>query len=89
MFEYLKILLTKDKYPPGYYDEQSSLLEREIIRLGNELQGNPSDVETQKTLMLIYNRALTVYAKSKTHRHQIDSLFIHIDELRNIIRRNI
>jgi hypothetical protein len=39
--------------------------------------------------MLMYNRALSVYAKSHTHREEIDALFMRIDELRNIIRRNI
>ena len=38
---------------------------------------------------MIYNRALSVYAKSQTHRQDIDSLFVRIDELRNVIRRNI
>jgi hypothetical protein len=39
--------------------------------------------------MLTYNRALSVYAKSKSHRQGIDALFLQIDNLRNIIRRNI
>ena len=38
--------------------------------------------------MLTYNRALSVYAK-KSHRQDIDALFLQIDNLRNIIRRNI
>ncbi|MCP6111709.1 hypothetical protein NL356_29565, partial [Klebsiella pneumoniae] len=45
--------------------------------------------DVQKTLMLTYNRALSVYAKSKSHRQDIDALFLQIDNLRNIIRRNI
>ena len=57
--------------------------------LENELQGEPGNGEIQKALMLKYNRALSVYAKSKIHRQDIDALFIRIDELRNIIRRNI
>ena len=32
---------------------------------------------------------LSVYAKSKSHRQDIDALFLQIDNLRNIIRRNI
>jgi hypothetical protein len=39
--------------------------------------------------MLRYNQALQIYAKSKTHRQQIDVLFVKIDELRNIIRKTI
>lgn len=54
-----------------------------------ELRGNPTNGEVQKALMLIYNRALSVYAKSHTHREEIDALFMRIDELRNIIRHNI
>ncbi|HHD7772373.1 TPA: hypothetical protein ACOWSF_004662, partial [Klebsiella quasipneumoniae] len=33
--------------------------------------------------------ALSIYAKSTTHRQDIDTLFLQIDNLRNIIRRNI
>lgn len=89
MFESLKTLWKKQNTSSEDYDEQSLLLSAEISRLEGELQGNPSDSEIQKALMLIYNRALSVYAKSKTHRQEIDALFIRIDELRNIIRRNI
>ena len=71
------------------YDEQSRQLAGEIARLEGELRGNPANGEVQKALMLIYNRALSVYAKSHTHREEIDALFMRIDELRNIIRHNI
>lgn len=64
-------------------------LAEEIKTLENELQGEHGNGEIQKALMLKYNRALSVYAKSKIHRQDIDALFIRIDELRNIIRRNI
>ncbi|MDH8112428.1 hypothetical protein QIG11_26550, partial [Klebsiella pneumoniae] len=43
----------------------------------------------QQTLMLTYHRALSVSAKSKSTRQDIDALFLQIDNLRNIIRRNI
>lgn len=89
MFESLKSLWKKETSPPQDYDEQARQLAGEIIRLEGELQGNPGNGEIQKALMLIYNRALSVYAKSRTYREEIDSLFIRIDELRNIIRRNI
>lgn len=89
MFKSLKTLWKKDDEPSQNYDEQSHLLAEEIARQEVELQGNPGNSEIQKALMLTYNRALPVYAKSQTHRHKIDSLFIRIDELRNIIRRNI
>ena len=89
MFESLKMLWKKESQPPQDYDEQSRQLTGEITRLEGELRGNPANGEAQKALMLMYNRALSVYAKSKTHRQEIDSLFVRIDELRNIIRRNI
>jgi len=89
MFESLKTLWKKENCPPQDYDEQSRQMAGEIARLEGELQGNPGDGEIQKALILIYNRALSVYAKSTTYRQEIDSLFIRIDELRNVIRRNI
>jgi hypothetical protein len=88
MFESLKTLWKKENQPPQDYDEQSRQLAGEIARLEAE-QGNPANGEIQKALMLMYNRALSVYAKSKSHRQEIDALFMRIDELRNIIRRNI
>ena len=81
MFESLKSLWKKETRPPEEYDEQSRVLAEEIARLESELQGNPGNGEIQK--------ALSVYAKSQTHRQEIDSLFVRIDELRNVIRRNI
>ena len=81
MFESLKTLWKKESSPPQDYDAQSRQLAGEIARLGNG--------EVQKALMLVYNRALSVYAKSHTHRQEIDALFVRIDELRNVIRRNI
>ncbi|BBQ86223.1 MULTISPECIES: hypothetical protein [Enterobacteriaceae] len=89
MFESLKTLWKKENSPPQDYDEQSHQLAAEINRLEDELQGHPDNGEIQKALMLVYNRALPIYAKSQSHRNQIDSLFIRIDNLRNIIRRNI
>lgn len=89
MFESLKTLWKKESSPPQDYDAQSRQLAGEIARLEGELQGDPGNGEVQKVLMLVYNRALSVYAKSHTHRQEIDALFVRIDELRNVIRRNI
>ena len=89
MFEYLKTLWKKESSPPQDYDAQSRQLAGEIARLEGELRGDPGNGEVQKALMLVYNRALSVYAKSHTHRQEIDALFVRIDELRNVIRRNI
>lgn len=89
MFESLKTLWKKESSPPQDYDAQSRQLAGEIARLEGELQGDPGNGEVQKALMLVYNRTLSVYAKSHTHRQEIDALFVRIDELRNVIRRNI
>lgn len=89
MFESLKTLWKKESSPPQDYDAQSRQLAGEIARLEGELQGDPGNGEVQKALMLVYNRVLSVYAKSHTHRQEIDALFVRIDELRNVIRRNI
>ena len=89
MFESLKTLWKKESSPPQDYDAQSRQLAGEIARLEGELRGDPGNGEVQKALMLVYNQALSVYAKSHTHRQEIDALFVRIDELRNVIRRNI
>ena len=89
MFESLKTLWKKEQTPLQDYDQQSRQLAEEIARLEGELQHQPGNSEVQKTLMLTYNRALSIYAKSTTHRQDIDTLFLQIDNLRNIIRRNI
>ena len=89
MFESLKTLWKKESSPPQDYDAQARQLAGEIARLEGELRGDPGNGEVQKALMLVYNRALSVYAKSHTHRQEIDALFVRIDELRNVIRRNI
>lgn len=89
MFESLKTLWKKESSPLQDYDAQSRQLAGEIARLEGELRGDPGNGEVQKALMLVYNRALSVYAKSHTHRQEIEALFVRIDELRNVIRRNI
>lgn len=89
MFESLKTLWKKEQTPLQDYDQQSRQLAEEIARLEGELQRQPGNSEVQKTLMLTYNRALSIYAKSIAHRQDIDTLFLQIDNLRNIIRRNI
>ena len=79
MFESLKTLWKKESSPPQDYDAQSRQLAGEIARLEGELRGDPGNGEVQKALMLVYNRALSVYAKSHTHRQEIDALFVRID----------
>ncbi|POP43815.1 hypothetical protein CHU32_18465 [Superficieibacter electus] len=70
-------------------DQQAKLISDEIDVLEAKLAEFPQDTEQQKKLMLTYNRALTCFAKSETWRHRVDDLFLRIDNLRNIIRRNI
>jgi TolA-binding protein len=68
MFESLKTLWKKEQTPLQDYDQQSRQLAEEIARLEGELQRQPDNSDVQKTLMLTYNRALSVYAKSTTGR---------------------
>ena len=89
MFESFKSLWKKDDTAVEEYDRQAELLAVDIKTLEGNLAEDPRNSDVQKQLMLLYNRALNVFAKSKLHRHEVDSLFIRIDELRNIIRRNI
>lgn len=89
MFESLKSLWKKDDTAVEEYDRQAELLAVDIKTLEGKLVEDPRNSDVQKQLMLLYNRALNVFAKSKQRRHEVDSLFIRIDELRNIIRRNI
>ncbi|MCT4703243.1 hypothetical protein MUA02_15420 [Enterobacteriaceae bacterium H20N1] len=89
MFGSLKKLFHQDNSDTAQYDIQAEQLDAELTALEKTLTENPNNGETQKALMLRYNQALQVYAKSKTHRQHIDALFVKIDELRNTIRRTI
>jgi ribosomal protein S15P/S13E len=89
MFESLKSLWKKDESAVEEYNQQAALLADDIKKLEGKLEEDPRNNDVQKQLMLMYNRALNVFAKSKNHRQDVDSLFLRIDELRNIIRRNI
>ncbi|QGY29106.1 hypothetical protein [Pantoea cypripedii] len=70
-------------------DRQAESISEKITTLEQELANNPRAGETQKQLMLEYNRALSLFAKSRRFRQEIDSLFVKIDELRNTIRKSI
>lgn len=89
MFESLKSSWKKDESAVEEYNQQAALLADDIKKLEGKLEEDPRNNDVQKQLMLMYNRALNVFAKSKNHRQDVDSLFLRIDELRNIIRRNI
>lgn len=89
MFGSLKKLFQKDNSDTEQYDIQAVQLEAELTELEKVLTEQPNNGETHKALMLRYNQALQVFAKSKTHLQHIDALFVKIDELRNIIRKTI
>lgn len=89
MFESLKTLWKKSKTRCRIMINSPVSWRKRLPDWEGELQRQPDNSDVQKTLMLTYNRALSVYAKSKSHRQDIDALFLQIDNLRNIIRRNI
>ncbi|PKH21284.1 hypothetical protein CIG19_15860 [Enterobacterales bacterium CwR94] len=89
MFSSIKSLFNKAPEPQGDIQQEAEQLVMELQNLEEKLAADPRDGETQKTLMLRYNRALSVFAKSPQHRQQVDAVFVKIDELRNTIRRNI
>lgn len=70
-------------------DLQAETISGKISELEQQLADNPQAVNTQKQLMLEYNRALNIFAKSHRFRQEIDPLFVKIDELRNTIRKSI
>lgn len=89
MFELLKSLWKKDESAVEEYDRQAVLLSEDIKKLEDQLEENPWNSDVHKQLMVMYNQALNVFAKSNNYRQDVDSLFLRIDELRNIVRRNI
>jgi len=70
-------------------NNEAELISAELIQLESGLQHNPADNMIQKTLMVKYNQAVKVYSANKQYRNRVDDLFVKMDELRNIIRRNI
>jgi len=89
MFNLQNLFKRKNPEDTGKYDIQALQLTEELTELENKLKENLRDNETQKLLMLRYNQAVTVYAKSHSYRQYIDPLFVKIDELRNVIRKTI
>lgn len=70
-------------------DRQAESVSEKITVLEAKLAINSGDIETQKQLMLEYNRALSLFAKSRRYRDDIDPLFVKIDELRNLVRKSV
>lgn len=91
MFKTLKALWQKPAEGPLPQDNDASAraLTEKIALLETQLEKEPGNSEVQKELMLIYNRALSVYAGSKSYRQRIDTLFLRMDELRSLIRRSV
>ncbi|MFH0255818.1 hypothetical protein ACGRL8_01840 [Vibrio rumoiensis] len=63
-------------------------IELKIQALEEKLKLDEANFDTQKQLMIEYNKALKVFAKTPSYKHKIDDLFIKIDELRNTTRKN-
>jgi len=89
MFGFMKKSVTNNSQQEEEQDRLAESSREKITALENKLAINPRDGETQKQLMLEYNRALTVFAKSRRYRNEIDPLFVKIDELRNVVRKSI
>lgn len=89
MFAFLKRKQGKEDADATHYDAEANQLTVGIEQWEAKLAATPTDSEIHKALMLEYNRVLKVYAKSKSYRGHIDAIFVKMDELRNIIRKNI
>ncbi|NEG57145.1 hypothetical protein [Pantoea agglomerans] len=89
MFGFLKKSPAVEQPSEQQQDHLAELSREKITQLEQQLAINPRDGETQKQLMLEYNRALSLFAKSRRYRNEIDVLFVKIDELRNVVRQSI
>ncbi|WP_434744876.1 hypothetical protein [Candidatus Pantoea rara] len=89
MFGFLKKSPAVEQPSEQQQDYLAELSREKITQLEQQLAINPRDGETQKQLMLEYNRALSLFAKSRRYRNEIDALFVKIDELRNVVRQSI
>lgn len=89
MFNAVKKLWQKEARDTSDYDAQAETLAQQLSLLEQKLAQTPRDGETQKKLLVHYNQAIKVFAKSRSHRDRIDPLFVKMDELRNIIRTTL
>lgn len=89
MLDFMKLKRNKKAAPDVQNDAEANDISAEISVLEQQLAATPTNSEIHKILMLTYNRALKIYAKNKNHRQHIDTVFIKIDELRNIIRKSL
>ncbi|CAI2431881.1 hypothetical protein [Serratia proteamaculans] len=89
MLDFMKLQRNIKTATDAQNDAEANDISAEISVLEQQLVATPTNSEIHKTLMLTYNRALKIYAKNKNHRQHIDTVFIKIDELRNIIRKSL
>lgn len=89
MFGFMKKSAPDNQQDDAEIEQQAAAISAEINDLEQRLDINCRDGEAQKQLMVAYNRALSLFAKSRRHRNEMDALFVKMDELRNIIRKSI
>lgn len=89
MFGFMKKSAPDKKQDDAEIEQQAAAISAEIKALEQRLDSNSRDGEAQKQLMVAYNRALSLFAKSRRYRNEMDALFVKMDELRNIIRKSI
>ncbi|WP_282498765.1 hypothetical protein [Pantoea stewartii] len=89
MFGFMKKKVENHPQDAAEQDRLAESVSEKIRQLEAKLASNTADTDTQKQLMLEYNRALSLYAKSWHYRDNIDSLFVKIDELRNLVRKSV
>jgi len=89
MFGFMKKVAPNKGADEAEIARQAEALRAEISELEQRLEKDARDAEAQKQLMLAYNRALSLFAKSRHHRSEIDALFVKMDALRNIMRKSI
>ncbi|MCG7387096.1 hypothetical protein [Pantoea sp. ACRSB] len=89
MFGFMKKATPDKSVDDAEINQQAGEVNREISVLEQRLEINSRDGEAQKQLMQAYNRALSLFAKSKHHRTEMDALFVKMDTLRNIMRKSI
>ncbi len=70
-------------------ESEALILSKTIDELENRLASDKTNAEVQKTLMIKYNQALKTFVKCPHYKDRVDSLFIKIDDLRNITRHSI
>ncbi|MGP4129848.1 hypothetical protein OJE16_08790 [Pantoea tagorei] len=89
MFGFMKKATPDNSLDEAESERLAASLSAEIAALEQRLASNERDGEAQKQLMVAYNRALSLFARSRLHRDEMDALFVKMDALRNIMRKSI